>query len=141
MKKRILLVVFMIAAVLSAMVFTSCGSKEPMTLEKYVKDNPDVESSIEEATGNSGVEVLIQGNDIIYNFDLSNMEQFTEESAKSDEVITALTDALAAASGTFGGISKQIEDATEIQGIKTTVNYTWGDEVLVTQTFTSADAE
>lgn len=140
MKKRSLIALFMILAVLSAMCLTACGSKEAMTLEKYVKDNPDVQESIDSATGDSNVKVEIKGNEIIYTFDLSTMEQFTEESAKSDAVIAALEDALAGASGTFGNISKTIEDSTEIQGISTTVNYTWGEEVLVTKSFTSAEA-
>lgn len=140
MKRRTLIALFMVLAVLSAMCFTACGSKEAMTLEKYIKDNPDVQESIDSATGDSNVQVDITGNEIVYTFDLSSMDQFTEESAKSDAVIKALDDALGAASGTFGGISKSIEETTEIQGISTTVNYTWGEEVLVTKSFTSADA-
>lgn len=131
----------MIMAVLSAMVFTACGSKEAMTLEKYIKDNPDVQESINSAAGDSNVNVEIKGNDIIYTFDLSTMEQFDEETARSEAVISALEQGLDGAAASFGGVSKSIEDATEIQGINTTVNYSWGDEVLVTKTFTSADAD
>lgn len=40
MKKRTL-IVFLVMAVISALCFTAC-SKEEMTLEKYVKDNPDI---------------------------------------------------------------------------------------------------
>lgn len=140
MKRRNLIALFMMLAVLTAMCFTACGSKEPPTLEKYVQDNPEVQESIDAAVGDSNVGVEIKGNEIVYTFDLASMQQFTEETAKSDDVIKALDDALTAASGTFGGISKSMEEATEIEGISTIVNYTWGDEVLVTKTFTSADA-
>ena len=61
--------------------------------------------------------------------------------AKSDSIISALDQALGAAGDTFGGICKSIEESTEITGITTTVNYTWEDEVLVSKTFTSADAD
>ena len=119
MKKRTLVVV-MIRAILTVLCFAGC-SKEPMTLEKYAKDNPDVQESID--------------------FDLSKMEGYTEELAKSDSIISALDQALGAAGETFGGICKSLEESTEITGITTTVNYTWEDEVLVTKTFTSADAD
>ena len=140
MKKRTL-IVLMIMAVISALCFTACGSKETMTLEKYVQDNPDVQESIDSAMTDSNVAVVIKENDISYNFDLSKMDGYTEELAKSDAIISALDDALAAAGGTFGGICKSLEESTEISGITTTVNYSWEDEVLVTKTFTSADAE
>ena len=131
----------MIMAVITALCFTACGSKETMTLEKYVQDNPDVQESIDSAMADSNVAVVIKENDISYNFDLSKMDGYTEELAKSDAIISALDDALAAAGGTFGGICKSLEESTEISGITTTVNYSWEDEVLVTKTFTSADAE
>ena len=131
----------MIMAVITALCFTACGSKETMTLEKYVQDNPDVQESIDSAMSDSNVAVVIKENDISYNFDLSKMDGYTEELAKSDAIISALDDALTAAGGTFGGICKSLEESTEISGITTTVNYSWEDEVLVTKTFTSADAE
>ena len=140
MKKRTL-IVLMIMAVITALCFTACSSKETMTLEKYVQDNPDVQESIDSAMADSNVAVVIKENDISYNFDLSKMDGYTEELAKSDAIISALDDALAAAGGTFGGICKSLEESTEISGITTTVNYSWEDEVLVTKTFTSADAE
>ena len=139
MKKRTL-IVFLILAVITAFCFTACGSKEPMTLEKYVQDNPDVQESIDSAMNDSNVVVEIKENDIGYKFDLSKMDGYTEELAKSDEIKTALENALGAAGATFGGICKSVEESTKISGITTTVNYTWGDEVLVTKTFTSADA-
>ena len=138
MKKRTL-VVLLIMAVITALCFSGC-SKEPMTLEKYVQDNPDVQESIDSAMNDSNVLVEIKENDISYTFDLSKMDGYTEELAKSEEIISALEKALDAAGNTFGGICKSLEESTEITGITTTVNYTWEDEVLVTKTFTSADA-
>jgi len=139
MKKRTL-IVFLVMAVISALCFTACGGKETMTLEKYVKDNPDIQESIDSAMTDSNVLVEITGNDISYTFDLSKMDGYTEELAKSDAIVKALDEALGAAGGTFGGIAKSIEEQTKISGITTTVTYTWGDEQLVTKTFSSADA-
>ncbi len=138
--KRKSLVLFLIMAVLTVMCFSACGKKE-VTLETYCQDNPEVQESIDKAMNDSNVLVEIKGNDIIYTFDLAKMEGYNEELAKSDEITKALEDALGQASSTFGNISKSIEESTEIQGVSTVVKYTWGDEVLVTKTFTSADAE
>ena len=123
------------------MIMTACGgASEPKTLEKYAADDPEIQESIDSAMNDSNVLVEIKENSIIYTFDLSTMEGYTEELAKDETIIAALQSALEAAGSTFGGISKSIEEATEISGISTIVNYTWGDEVLVSKEFTSADA-
>ena len=141
MKKKVLLVLLAMLVGMT-MIMTACGggSSEPMTLEKYVQDDADVQESIDSAMTDSNVLVEIKENSIIYTFDLASMEGYTEELAKTEEVQAALQSALDAAGGTFGGIAKKIEQETDIPGISTVVNYTWGDEVLITKTFTSADA-
>ncbi|MBQ6150642.1 MAG: DUF4854 domain-containing protein [Mogibacterium sp.] len=140
MKKKSLLALVMIIAVFSAMFFASCGKKE-QTLEEYCADNPEIQKSIDEAMSGKNVLVEIKGNDIVYSFDLSKADGYTEEIAKSDEINEALTNALTQAGPTFGGIAKSLEESTKVSGINVTVNYQWGDEVLVTKTFTSADAD
>lgn len=144
MKRKILLVLLAMLVGMT-MIMTACGGsgsspEEPMTLEKYVKDDAEVQQAIDSAMNDSNVLVEIKENAIIYTFDLSTMEGYTEELVQSDEIKAALQSALDAAGGTFGGIAKSIEDASGIAGITAVVNYTWGDEVVVTKTFTSADA-
>ncbi len=139
MKKRTF-IVLMIMALITALCFTACGSKEEMTLEKFCADNPEVQESIDQAMADSNVLVEIKENAIIYTFDLSKMDGYTEELAKSDTLKETLSSALDSAAGTFGNISKSVEESTEIQGISTVVNYNWVDETIVTRTFTSADA-
>ena len=145
MKKKVLLVLLAMLVGMT-MIMTACGGgggaaeEEPMTLEKYVQGDSSVEEAIDSAMNDSNVLVEIKENSIIYTFDLSSMEGYTEELAKSEEIQAALQSALDAAGGTFGGIAKSIEEASGIAGISTVVNYTWGDEVVVTKTFTSADA-
>ena len=146
MKKKVLLVLLAMLVGMT-MFMTACGGggggstpEEPMTLEKYVKDDAEVQQAIDSAMNDSSVLVEIKENAIIYTFDLAAMDGYTEELAKSEEIQSALQSALDSAGGTFGGIAKSIEDASGIAGITTVVNYTWGDEVVVTKTFTSADA-
>ena len=145
MKKK-LFVLLLAMLVGMTMIMTACSggggtsADEPMTLEKYVAGDPEVEQSIEQAMTDSNVLVEIKENAIVYTFDLSTMEGYTEELAKSAEIQAALQSALDSAGATFGGIAKSIEEASQIEGITCVVNYTWGDEVVVTKTFTSADA-
>ena len=87
MKKRTL-IVFLVMAVISALCFTACG-KEEMTLEKYVKDNPDIQESIDSAMNDSNVVVEITGNDISYTFDLSKKVKWLR-----DITLTAVGDNL-----------------------------------------------
>ena len=68
------------------------------------------------------------------------MDGYSEDIVKDEEVISSLETSLISSGPTFGGISKQLEEQTKVKGITTTVNYTWEDEVLITKSFTSADA-
>ena len=145
MKKKVLFVLLAMLVGMT-MIMTACGGsggaaeEEPMTLEKYVQGDPEVQQSIDQAMNDSNVLVEIKENSIIYTFDLSTMDGYTEEIAKTEEVKAALQSALDSAGGTFGGIAKSIEDTSGLTGITTVVNYTWGDELVVTKTYTSADA-
>ena len=128
----------LILAVFSTMVLTACGGSK--SLEQYVADNPEMQKSIDSAKEGSNVEIKIEGNEITYIFDLSKMDGYSEDIVKDEEVISSLETSLISSGPTFGGISKQLEEQTKVKGITTTVNYTWEDEVLITKSFTSADA-
>ena len=144
MKRKVLLVLLAMLVGMS-MIMAACSgggtaSDEPMTLEKYVQGDEEVQQSIDRAMSDSNVLVEIKENAIIYSFDLSKMDGYTEELVQTEEIQSALQSALDSAGSTFGGIAKNIEEASGISGITTVVNYTWGDEVIVTKTFTPADA-
>lgn len=137
MKKKAF-ILMLILAVFSTMVLTACGGSK--SLEQYVADNPEMQKSIDSAKEGSNVEIKIEGNEITYIFDLSKMDGYSEDIVKDEEVISSLETSLISSAPTFGGISKQLEEQTKVKGITTTVNYTWEDEVLITKSFTSADA-
>ena len=77
--KKTLLIISLIMVLAASLFMTACGksggeessSDEPMTLEKYAVDNPDVQKSIDEALSDSDVEIAIKGNDVIYTSELS----------------------------------------------------------------------
>lgn len=148
MKRKTIAVLLMVIALISAMMMTACGGKsggsaEKQTLESFVSDNPDVKEQIDQkvAEGESGgVKVDFSGNDIIYTYDLSNIEDMTEELAKSDTLKETLQSALDEQASTFKGVASQMEDVVNqagagISGVRVIVNYIYGDEVIVSGTF------
>ena len=152
MKKKSIFVLLLVLALTASVFMTACSkvskskggsggeTAEPETLEQYAVSNPEVQKSIDEAMSESEVEVEIRGNDVIYTYELSKMEGYTEDVAKDPDVVENLQKALDNAGPTFGGIAKTLEDATGISGIRVIVKYTFGGEELATQTFDASDA-
>ena len=166
MKKKSLLVLLFAFVLSVAMLMTACGggqkesakpddnvgkqeqqNAEPetttaaMTLEDYLNQHADIKQSAIQAAEEQGVAVEFKGNELIYYFDLSKIDGYTEELAKSESIIAALESALIDGKQTFGEVSRDMEKATGITGVVTVVQYAWGDEVLVNKSFTTADAE
>ena len=119
---------------------SGAGTAKSNTLEQYAKENKEVQESIDKATSDSDVEVSIKGNEVTYSYELSKMDDFTEDIANDSSVIDAMQSTLDSAGPTFGGIAKTLEDATGISGIKVTVRYTYKDEEIAAKTFDSSDA-
>lgn len=148
MKKKSLFVMMLIAVMAASLFMTSCSklskggeeSGEPQTLEEYAVNNPEVQKSIDEAMADSDVEVSIKENEVVYSFELSKMEGYTDDVAKDPTVIENLQKALDNAGPTFGGIAKTLESATGLSGIQVVVIYTYDGETIATQTFDSSDA-
>lgn len=115
----------------------------PLTFEEYAKND----SSIQDQLGvdeKSGIFVDIKGNELIFTYDYSKMDgNFTREGIVNDGFKKNLEEIMTenGAGSTFGNIAKTMEDASGIEGITVTVEYTWEDEVVYSQSFTSADAE
>jgi cell division protein ZapA (FtsZ GTPase activity inhibitor) len=149
MKKGNRFVLIMTLAVITAMVFTACGSKKQQTLESYVNDHPEIKAEIDEQIGAdeyNGITVEFSGNDMIYNFDLSSNESITEEMAKSEEIKTALDEGLAGQEESFKAAANTVlksikEDGGTIDAIRVIVNYNYGDELITSATFDSDPAE
>ena len=138
MKKNNMLTILLTGALILALVLTSCASK-PETLEEYVSKNPDVKEQIDSAAETSGLDVTIEGNEVIYSYDLASIEGATKESLSDEAMLSTLNSSLASMGPTFAELCSNIEGETGLTGIKMTVNYTYEGEVLLTKTFTSAD--
>ena len=147
MKKRTF-IVLMIMAVVAAMCFTACGKKAPTTLESYVNDHPEVKEEIDEKLGTDelkGVTVDFSGNEMTYTYDISGMDNITEELAKSDTLKESLDAGLDQQSSTFVQLASTLknsvkEDGVELETVKVTVVYTYEDYQITSRTFEADDS-
>ena len=137
MRKKCLTALLLMLALCAAISMSACkkGDSGPQTLEDFAKNNEDIQKSIDSAATDSNVAVEIKGNEIIYTFDLANMEEYTEELVHNEQVVENLKNALDQSASTFEGIAASVQEATGIDGISTTVKYVYGDEEIASQTF------
>lgn len=137
--KRKSIVAMLLAFVMTfSLMATACGS--PKTIEEYINKDKDAAEQVQKAADTAGLTVNFKGNDVVYTYDLSSINNVTEEVIKSDMMKEQLASALDSTADTFVGLCKQLEEESKIEGIQIIVNYTYGDEVIVTKTFNSSGA-
>jgi hypothetical protein len=137
--KRKSMVALLLAFVMSlSLMATACSS--PKTIEEYVAKDKEASEQVQKAADTAGLTVDFSGNDVIYTYDLASIDNVTEEVIKSDMMKEQLASALDSTTDNFVGLCKQLEEESKIEGIQIIVNYTYGDEVIVTKTFNSTGA-
>ena len=136
--KRKGLIALLLSFVMMMSVMASACSSTPKTIEEYINSDKDAMAEVQKAADASGLTVDFKGNDVIYTYDLSGIDGVTEENIKSDVMVENLSNALAGQGETFASLCKQLEEESKIEGIQIVVNYTYGDEVIVTKTFNSS---
>ena len=134
MKKKGLISLLLAFVMTMSLMATACHSA-PKTIEEYINNDKEAMKEVQDAADTAGLAVEFSSNDVIYTYDLSKIDGATEEVLKSDIMIEQLTSALDSTSETFIGLCKQLEEESKIEGIHIVINYTFGDEVLVTKTF------
>lgn len=137
--KRKSMIAMLLAFVMSfSLMATACGS--PKTIEEYIEKDKEAAEQVQKAADTAGLTVDFSGNDVVYTYDLASIDNVTEEVIKSDMMKEQLSSALDSTTDTFVGLCKQLEEESKISGIQIVVNYTYGDEVIVTKTFNSSGA-
>ena len=137
--KRNSMIAMLLAFVMSfSLMATACGS--PKTIEEYIEKDKEAAEQVQKAADTAGLTVDFSGNDVVYTYDLASIDNVTEEVIKSDMMKEQLSSALDSTTDTFVGLCKQLEEESKIEGIQIVVNYTYGDEVIVTKTFNSSGA-
>ncbi len=152
MKKTNYIALILIICMAFCLALTACGKKPSgsdsnapggngKTLESAVAQDSSFWDELKKAMDtNEGLTIEIKGNDIIYSYDMTVLVSDLE-SLKSDIMKEALGSAMEEQKAVFADLCKTAEDQTGIKGIQTVVNYTAGEELLISRTFTSADAE
>ena len=135
-RKNSVFVIVLSMILMSSLIFASCASK-PDNLESFLKSNEEVKTDIDAAAESAGMTVEVKGNDVIYTYDLSNIDGVTEEMLKDEAMIGTLETSLDSMKSTFVDTCAELEEKTGFTGIQMIVNFTYGDDVLVTRTFTS----
>lgn len=139
MKKKGLIALLMSFVMMMSIMASACSSA-PKTIEEYVSKDKDAMEEVQKAADSAGLTVAFKGNDVIYTYDLSGLDGVTEDVVKSDMMVEQLTSALDSTGDTFASLCKQLEEESKIEGVQIVVNYTFGDEVIVTKTFNSSGA-
>ena len=114
------------------------------TIEEYVLNDEHIKRSLEASVDEEeGISIEYQGNIIIYSYDISHWEGYTEEQAKTEGFISALDSSIDKSidSSSIGNFIVTLESVTGISGISIVYNYTWENYILTSRAFTAADAE
>ena len=135
--KKSLISLILVLSMLFGLSLTSCA-KKPQDLESFIKNNEEVKKEIESAADTAGLKVDITGNVVTYSYDLATIEGVEEETIREPAMLETLQSTLDSQGDSFVGLCKKLEEQTGFTGIQMVVNYTYKDEVLATQTFTSA---
>lgn len=96
MKKKSLLALVLVFSLILGLALTACGrssggSGGTKTLESVVASDSDLREGIEEAAAKEkGLEIKIEGNELIYVYDLLAIEGADEKDLKNDAVKAAL---------------------------------------------------
>ena len=139
MNRKSIIALIIAFSMMLGMTLTSCGgSKQPENLESFLKSNSEVEAQIKEAAdSNAGLTLDIKENTVTYKYDLSVITGADEETIKDPAMIETLTSALDGSKDTFISLCQNLESQTNISGIQLVVEYTYGDEVLSSKTYTA----
>lgn len=136
MNKKIFTIAISIMLVF-AMLLSACSKKEPDTLESLMKSDSDVLGSIQQEAESNGVKLTISGNEITYEYDISNQNDVDEKMLENEEYIKKYNTALDAGASIFEDYVKQTEETSEIEGLSMVVKYTYKGKEIASRVFTS----
>ena len=108
-----------------------------LTLEDYINSNDAAKEQIIQSVEGTDVSVSVSGDTLIYTYDLSASNSMTPEIAESDEIREALAETLDSSDDKFMELCQGLEKDTGISGVSVKVIYQYGDEELLTRTYTS----
>ena len=102
-----------------------------------MKSDSDVLGSIQQEAESNGVKLTISGNEITYEYDISNQNDVDEKMLENEEYIKKYNTALDAGASIFEDYVKQTEETSEIEGLSMVVKYTYKGKEIASRVFTS----
>ena len=120
-----------------SVLLSSCSEPEPETLESLMNSDSEVLGEISKEAEKSGVILTVSGNEITYEYDISNQSEVDEDMLENEEYIEKYNVALDAGAGIFEDYVRQTEKTSEIEGISMVVRYTYKGKEIASRTFTS----
>lgn len=104
---------------ISSLMLMGCSINEPETLEDYVKNNEQIQKSIDEMTSSSSMTVEISGNNLTYTY---TYEQTFDE-AKIKKIRPQFEEKANELSSTFENIGTTLEEETGIEDVTVKIIY------------------
>lgn len=116
---------------------SSGGSDYTLTLEDYINSNDAAKQQLVQSVEGTDVIISVEGNTLIYTYDLSASNSMTPEIAQSDELKQSLGETLDSSDEQFTELCAGLEKDTGISGVSVEVSFKYGNEVLLQRTYTS----
>ena len=113
------------------------GGGYTLTLEDYINSNDAAKQQLVQSVEGTDVIISVSGNTLIYTYDLSASNSMTPEIAESEELKQSLGETLDASDEQFTELCSGLEKDTGISGVSVEVLFKYGDDVLLTRTYTS----
>lgn len=123
-----------------AMLLSACESNKPETLEDLMKADSEVLGDVQKEAEKSSVKLTVQGNEIIYEYDLSNNKDIKEDMIENEEYVKMYNTALDAGAGIFEDTVKQTEERSGIEGLSMVVKYTYKGKEIASRTYTASSS-
>ena len=108
-----------------------------LTLEDYINSNDAAKEQLIQSVEDTDVIISVSKNTLIYTYDLSSSNSVTPELAQSEELKESLGETLDSSDEKFTELCTGLEKDTGISGVSVEVIFRYGDEELLTRTYTS----
>lgn len=123
----------------------AAGTEEPAeqpeatsekTLEAYFEKNEDARQALENSNVSmEGMEIKVEGNTLIYSFDLGGQMQMDYNEETAARLTDNLLNSMGGSESVYANLCTTLENETGIEDIRTAIIYTWGDHVLLEQEY------
>ena len=135
MKKLIKITLLIVLTVLALSLLAGCSGSD--SLEDYVKDHKDIFEEVSRLSSSSDFDVKVEENRLTCTYDISGLEDMTEEVALHETTKRTLEKALDEKEDNYIELCKTLSDETRIDGIEVVIVYTYGDTTIAERTFTA----